>query len=416
MEKNKQFGKNLIWNTIGTTLNAFNSLLFAIIVTRINGINDAGIFTYSFATACILFVIGIYFGRTFQVTDITNKYSDTDYIFNRIITCILMIVAAVSFCLIKKYDLYKSSILVLLSTFKSIEAFSEALYGIMQRKDRLDKVGKSFTIKSIVSLLSFLAVDLITHNLVVSCISLCIVNIIVVLIYDFTNIKKLEIVKSKFTIKNNTILLKIGFFTFILTFLSQYIINSSRYAIDDILPNDLQTVYGIIIMPATFMGLLGQFIIQPILIKLSNCIKEKNKKELIKLILEVLSIICALGIIALIFAYALGIPMLEIVYGIELSDYLLPLIIIMVGATMYSIELFASTVLIALRKTFGQALLYFIISIVSTVIAYILVNKYSILGASISYLITMLLIAVVLVLYMLIAIHYNFKENKKVNN
>ncbi|MBR3163396.1 MAG: hypothetical protein IKF17_04800 [Clostridia bacterium] len=416
MEKNKQFGKNLIWNTIGTTLNAFNSLLFAIIVTRINGINDAGIFTYSFATACILFVIGIYFGRTFQVTDITNKYSDTDYIFNRIITCILMIVAAVSFCLIKKYDLYKSSILVLLSTFKSIEAFSEALYGIMQRKDRLDKVGKSFTIKSIVSLLSFLSVDLITHNLVVSCITLCIVNIIVVLIYDFTNIKKLEIVKSKFTIKNNNILLKIGFFTFILTFLSQYIINSSRYAIDDILPNDLQTVYGIIIMPATFMGLLGQFIIQPILIKLSNCIKEGNKKELIKLILQVISIICALGIIALIFAYALGIQMLEIVYGIELSDYLLPLIIIMVGATMYSIELFASTVLIALRKTFGQALLYFIISIASTVIAYILVNKYSILGASISYLITMLLIAVVLVLYMSIAIYHNFKENKKVNN
>ena len=64
--------KNIIWNIIGATANAFNSLFFAIIVTRINGINDGGIFTYSFATACLLYMIGVYSGRTFQVTDNQN--------------------------------------------------------------------------------------------------------------------------------------------------------------------------------------------------------------------------------------------------------------------------------------------------------------------------------------------------------
>ena len=67
MEKSR---KNILWNIIGATTNAFNSLLFTIIVTRINGTNDAGIFTYAFATACLLYVIGVYLGRTYQVTDI----------------------------------------------------------------------------------------------------------------------------------------------------------------------------------------------------------------------------------------------------------------------------------------------------------------------------------------------------------
>lgn len=412
MEKNIQFRKNIIWNTIGTTLNAFNSLLFAIIVTRINGMDDAGIFTYSFATACVLFVIGIYFGRTFQVTDISGKYSDTDYIYNKIVTSGLMVIVAVGFCIVKQYDLYKTTIFVLLCSFKAIEAFSEAIYGILQRHERLDQVGKSFAIKAGLSLIAFLIIDLITKNLVISSVGICLICLVVLALYDVKNIKALELKKTKFTIKINNELLKIGFFTFALTFFSQYIINSSRYAIDDLLTNNLQTIYGIIIMPATFMGLLGQFIIQPILNKLTNCIKEHNKKELKKLILKIIAIITGIGIVTIVGAYLLGIPVLEIVYGVELSEYLIPLMIIITGATLYSIELFASTVLIALRKTMWQAVCYFMVAVVSTIIAYILVEKFSIMGASLSYFITMLLIAAILVVYMIKAIQTNLVENK----
>ena len=45
MEKDMQFKKNFIWNTLGTGLNAFNSLFFMIIATRINGVEKAGVFS-----------------------------------------------------------------------------------------------------------------------------------------------------------------------------------------------------------------------------------------------------------------------------------------------------------------------------------------------------------------------------------
>ena len=52
--------KNFIWNLIGSTINSFTSLIFLIIVTRINGIEAAGIFTFAFSTACLFYIIGIY--------------------------------------------------------------------------------------------------------------------------------------------------------------------------------------------------------------------------------------------------------------------------------------------------------------------------------------------------------------------
>lgn len=137
--KKIQENKNVIWNIIGATTNAFNSLIFSIIVTRINGTNDAGIFTYSFATACLLYIIGVYSGRTFQVTDISNKNSDTDYIYNRIVTCIIMMIISIGFVLIKGYDIYKCIIFITLCFFKCIEAFSEVLYGIVQKNGELYK-------------------------------------------------------------------------------------------------------------------------------------------------------------------------------------------------------------------------------------------------------------------------------------
>ena len=101
IEKDKGFRKNFIWNIIGTTFNAFNSLFFMIIITRVNGLENAGIFTLAFSTACILYIIGIYAGRIYQVTEASKEITDKDYIANRIISCIIMIVIVIFFVIIK---------------------------------------------------------------------------------------------------------------------------------------------------------------------------------------------------------------------------------------------------------------------------------------------------------------------------
>ena len=261
----------------------------------------------------------------------------------------------------------------------------------------------------------FLIIDITTKNLLLACFSICIVNLTILFLYDFKNAKELGINKTKYSNKVNNTLLKIGFATFVLSFLSQYIINASRYAIDVLFTNDLQTIFGIIIMPATFMGLLCQYVTQPVLTRITQNIKDGKYTNLKKLILKIFAIIIVLGIITFTGTYVLGIPILELIYGIPLSEYLISLLIIIVGSIFYALEMFISTVLIAMRKTSLQALMYLGIAIFSTFISFKLVESKEIIGASLAYFATMVAITLVLLIYMIISIEKNIKqENTKI--
>ena len=406
--------KNVIWNIIGASANAFNSLLFSIAVTRINGADEAGVFIYSFATACLLYFIGNYCGRTFQVTDISKKNSDTDYIYNRAITCVVMMLIAIIFTFIKGYNFDKSFIFIILCGYKCVEAFSERLYAIVQKKGNLYKVGISMTLKAIISFISLLVVDLITKNLILASLSTVVINILFIFIYDIKNIKEVGIEKTRFSTKAFWRIIKIGFFTFVLTFLGTYLINAPRYAIDDLLENNLQTVFGIIIMPATLMGLLGQYIIQPSLTKISSSIEKQKYKELKSIIRKLVTIITILGLIVTIVAFLMEKPVLELIYGIELNEYFISMMIIIIGSILYSISTILSAILIAMRKTLSQAIIYLVTAIIATVMSYVLVNNIQIQGASITYFITMFIVAFAFMFYTILNMK-KYKEKWKLN-
>ena len=98
-DKNK-FKKNFLWNVIGMTCNCFNSLFFMILITRINSMDDAGIFTLSFSIACLVYYIGTYEGRVYQVTNVNDSITDSDFIIHRAITCVMMVFISLMYCFI----------------------------------------------------------------------------------------------------------------------------------------------------------------------------------------------------------------------------------------------------------------------------------------------------------------------------
>lgn len=385
MEKEKNFKSNFIWNILGTGLNAFTSFFLLIAVTRINGINDAGIFTIAFSTACILYVIGIYAGRVYQVTEVNKDVKDTEYISNRIISCLLMMVIGIAFVLFKKYSLYKSLIFILLAFFKCLEAFSDVLYGILQKNDLLNKVGKSYFIKAALSILTFVIADIITRNIIISCVSIILIWIIITLFYDFKNVKKIVNLKEERNTNNIINIFKNGFFVFAITFLGLYIMNAPKYAIDSYLEESIQAIFGIIVMPATVMGLIGQFLIHPYLNRIVQLYNEKDSKSLNKLVLKIIAYIAAFGIVASIAAYLLGVPVLNLVYGISLDGYQIHLVAIIVASTLYNIGVIYSSVLTTIRKTFIQFIIYIVVSIFALIISNILTVNNGIDGSVIAY-------------------------------
>lgn len=385
------FKKNFIWNILGTGFNSFNSLFLMIIVTRINGIDQAGIYTIAYSTACILYVIGTYAGRVYQVTESDKSIGNKDYILNRCISCGIMMIATIVFVVFRRYDFYKSIIFIILALYKALEAFSDVLYGILQKDNKLYKVGQSYFAKAILTLIVFIITDLFFKNLIISCLSIVAIWALFIFTFDISSTKKLLEENEKAEISNAIKIFRSGFFIFAITFLGIYILNAPKYSIDSYLENSFQTIFGIITMPATAISLFGQFIFHPYLPQMAEHNDNKEYGKLKKLTYKVIFYIIGFGALSSLIIYLIGVPLLSFVYKIDLSAYRISLVAIIVSATLYCIGGTYSSMLTTMRKSFVQFIMYIIIAIIGFIISIILTKQYAIYGAVIAYSIIMLL-------------------------
>lgn len=381
-----RFKKNFIWNMIGTTLNSFNSMFFMIIITRINGTEDAGVFTLLFSVACLLYNIGIYSGRTFQVTDKTGKYSETEYVIHRILTISIMFIVGALYCTLKNFDANRFALTMLLTAMKCLEAGADVLYGVMQKNDELYKSGISYTIKALGSLLAVFIINLLFKNLVLSFIVVDCVYLLVTFSYDIPSTKKY--LSKEFSMKKVIALFPSGFYAFAYYFLNVYLSNAAKYALDGKVTSSEQALFSIVLMPATLISLCAVYLLQPYINRLGLLYSENRVDEFRKSMKYISLGVIGIGVVALIGATLLGVPVLNLVYGVDLTNYLRSLQIIIVGATLIAIVTILSTALTTFRNTRIQFVIYLIVSGVILLISGIMVDTFGVNGGAYLYLVS----------------------------
>ena len=90
-------------------------------------------------------------------------------------------------------------------------------------------------------------------------------------------------------------------------FLVSYIISSPKYAIDSFLSEDIQAIFNILIMPATFVYLVGSFILNPFLVKVAKSFNQHKYQESKKQIKNIIVALLAISVVIMFGAYILGI-------------------------------------------------------------------------------------------------------------
>ena len=309
-----------------------------------------------------------------------------------------MIIIVMFFILIKDYTLDKNLIIVIMTVYKLLEAFSETFYGYLQKNEELHIVGKSLFYKSIVGLMVFFFVDYFTKNIVLSCVALVINSIVYIIFYDIR--KSISLIsKDKVRINKVLKLFKIGFSVFVFSFLAIFIVNVPKYVIDVLLSDSYQTIFSIIIMPGTVMSLCGQYIMAPLLTQVVDFYNQQLYDKFINLIIKMIKILILLGFLVEVVAAFIGIPVLSFIYSINLDKYKIDLILVIFGAILYALSGVLSTALVTMRKNTIQMLIYIIDSIFSIFACYILIKSFGVHGAVYGYVLTMILHSMLYIFY-----------------
>lgn len=116
-----------IWNIAGSMTNAFMSMLILAIVTRILDNQETDIFSIAWSISQLMATIGTFQIRTYQATDVAEKYKFNQYFIFRCVTVFAMIFTSILYIVGKKYSFYKSAIFTTLPSTSNTFRISSAI-------------------------------------------------------------------------------------------------------------------------------------------------------------------------------------------------------------------------------------------------------------------------------------------------
>ena len=379
--------KNFLWNMIGTTLNSFLSLFLLIIVTRINGIEMSGSFSFIFTLTLILQMFSNYGGRIYQVSDYKNEFSFQEYLGSRVKTSLLSIIFFVIMCFFYKFDLKLSVVAISLMALRLLETFSDVFYASFQKHNQLYKVGVSLTAKSLLILLLFLILEVITKNILISSLGILLASILVFAFYDLPNIRKIE--EFKF-IYNNRVYSQ-SKYIFMFGFITQLILNVGRFIGMKTLDEVEIGYLGILMMIPTVMTLISGFIIQPEIVNLTKLYEKKKNEEFDKSLKNISKTLIKFSILCIILAVTIGPFALKILYQLDFNKYRLAFVLLILAGTFNGITTIYSNALTIFRKTKEQFNYYVVVLIINLVVSYLTSLKFGLNGVIGSLMISMLI-------------------------
>ena len=388
--------KDYIWNSIGSFLQSAISPILLIVITRLNGVGDSGLFSFAMSLSVVFWAISLWGGRTYQVSDAKKEFSSGDYIVVRFISSLIVAVFSISFCILSGYDLIKTELIMVLVSFKILESIADSMYGVLQIHNKLYIVGISLTMKSVFGFMLFTLVDILTKNIVYGALSIFIVNIAVVIFYDIPLMKHVESVGlTKKNIMQAGKIMKKTAEVFVVVFLTMFSLNIPRYFLDKY-HYDQIGYFGIMAMPITLLTLFISFVLQPNVVNLSELLKKKKIKEFTKIVSKIDFITFTLGILFVVSSYLIGVWALNTVFGIDINNFRIDLTIMVIGAVANAFASIYVNLLIILRRFKGQFYTLLVTNILAAVLSVYLIDRLAMLGSVLVFMIISFLQAIIL--------------------
>lgn len=388
--------KDYIWNSIGSFLQSAISPILLIVITRLNGVGDSGLFSFAMSLSVVFWAISLWGGRTYQVSDVKKEFSSGDYIVVRFISSLIVAVFSISFCILSGYDLIKTELIMVLVSFKILESIADSMYGVLQIHNKLYIVGISLTIKSVFGFIIFAIVDILTKNIVYGALSIFLVNIAVVIFYDIPWMKHVESVGlTKKNIMQAGKIMKKTAEVFVVVFLTMFSLNIPRYFLDKY-HYDQIGYFGIMAMPITLLTLFISFVLQPNVVNLSELLKKKKIKEFTKIVSKIDFITFTLGILFVISSYLIGVWILNTVFGIDINNFRIDLTIMVIGAVANAFVSIYVNLLIILRRFKGQFYTLLVTNILAVILSVYLIDKLAMLGSVLVFMTISFLQAIIL--------------------
>ncbi|MFQ9152775.1 MAG: lipopolysaccharide biosynthesis protein [Blautia sp.] len=176
--------KAFIWNTLGSGVYLGCLWLLNILVVRFGSYSEAGILSLAISIANVVQSVSLAGIRNYQVSDVKERYSNYTYICVRYITASIAFAGCIFFLLINAYSRYQVLCIIGMSVYRMIDALTDVYHGILQKKWRLDIVGKALAIRGVLIVSVFITILSIGKDLLLAIIGMTVVSFAEFIVFE----------------------------------------------------------------------------------------------------------------------------------------------------------------------------------------------------------------------------------------
>lgn len=395
----------IIWNSAGSIVSALQSFVFLIAVTRILGVDAAGDYSIGAAIAQLMWVIGIFEQASYLTTDANNRFSFEQYFAFKILSCIAMAICSLVYVWSFGFALEKAILALWLCAFKLVDAFAGYFHAVFQKCNRLDISGQVLFIENLTAIIVFVPALIFGLNLIsAAALSTIIMAVVTMGAYIYAQRGVVEIGAPDFSYSKLIEQFWQLFPLFVACFLYGYLANTPRYAIEEVGTSAMQTYFNTMFMPAFVISLCVRFFLKPAVTSLSDYWAEGKLASFTSMVIKLLLGVCGVTALVLLGSFLVGIPLLNLVFNINLDGYLGVLLLLMLASGV----MVASDVLyypiVIFRQQFGVVLAYGLAMVAGIIVANKLVITYDLYGAALVYLLEAAIVLAVFTVLTVLAI------------
>lgn len=403
---------SVIWNLFASGIYALQSAVLLLVVSRVSGLYDAGVFSIAYTVTQMMGTIGTYGMRNFQVSDVKNEYSYSTYYSSRIISTLAMVLICISYALLQKYNFDKMMVVTMLCGYRVVDDIEDVFHGEFQRCNRLDVASKILGLRILLASIFFTLTYCVSRNLIFASFAFFISALMLAILFNGSICKKFSNINLKFTNKNVLKLLVVCLPICLSSFLYTYLVNAPKYAIDRNLSEEMQSIFSILFMPIFAINLLSSIIFKPIIATMSVNWYNKQYRKFMKSIAKQSLLISLITVFAALSGWLFGVQILGAMYNVDLLKYRLMFTILIAFGGLAAFVAFFVVVLTIMRKQIFIIVAYGVATLCALAFIDSFVKKHLLLGASIAYGMTMFITLIIMLLVFIVTIYVRKVKEK----
>jgi len=157
--------RNMCWTLAGTVVYSGSQWGILMALAKLGTPETVGVFGLALAVCAPIVMFANLQLRTVQATDVSCEYEFRDYLLLRIFTTFFALILISLIVFAGPFSSKTAIVIFLVGLAKGLESISDIIYGLLQQRERMDRIAQLQVFKGIVSLFSMVYIFYLTGSL-----------------------------------------------------------------------------------------------------------------------------------------------------------------------------------------------------------------------------------------------------------